>query len=93
MARFAAQNQFLNGVLHDDHRHEIKLTGTYWVRPWLSTGIRYVVHLRDAAKRLFFDPVTGTYNFYRAPVGVDPGQRTSTTRPTTARCGCRTSRT
>ncbi len=69
----AAQNQFLDGVLPDDHRHEIKLTGTYWVRPWLSTGIRYVYTSGTPTVRLFFDPVTGTYNSYRAPVGVDPG--------------------
>jgi hypothetical protein len=68
-----AQDMFLNGVLVDDHRHEIKFTGTFWVRPWLSTGIRYVYTSGTAGRRLFFDPATGNYNSYRAPVGVDPG--------------------
>jgi hypothetical protein len=68
-----AQDMFLNGVLVDDHRHEIKFTGTLWVRPWLSTGIRYVYTSGTAGRRLFFDPATGNYNSYRAPVGIDPG--------------------
>ena len=67
------QNQFLNGPLQDDHRHEIKLTGTYWVKPWLSTGVRYVYTSGTPTQRLFYDPATGTFNSYRAPVGVDPG--------------------
>jgi hypothetical protein len=67
------QNQFLDGYLQDDHRHEIKLTATYWVKPWLSTGFRYVYTSGTPALHLFFDPVTGTYNSYRSPVGVDPG--------------------
>jgi len=69
-----SQDQFLlNGFLVDDHRHEIKFTGTFWVKPWLSTGIRYVYTSGTAGRRLFFDPVTGAYNQYRAGVGVDPG--------------------
>jgi hypothetical protein len=67
------QNQFLDGYLPDDHRHEIKLTATYWVRPWFSTGFRYVYTSGTPGLHLFFDPVTGTYNSYRSPVGVDPG--------------------
>jgi hypothetical protein len=67
------QNQFLSGYLPDDHRHEIKLTATYWVRPWFSAGFRYVYTSGTPALHLFFDPVTGTYNSYRSPVGVDSG--------------------
>ena len=64
---------FLNGVLDDDHRHEIKLVADWSIQPWLSAGIRYNYYSGLPRKRLFFNNATGTYSILRAPNGVDPG--------------------
>ena len=64
---------FLNGVLDDDHRHEIKVVADWQIQPWLSAGIRYNYYSGLPRKRLFFNNVTGTYNILRAPNGIDPG--------------------
>ena len=66
---------FLNGVLDDDHRHEIKVVADWQIQPWLSAGIRYNYYSGLPRKRLFFNNVTGTYNILRAPNGIDPGAR------------------
>ncbi|HMJ54108.1 MAG TPA: carboxypeptidase-like regulatory domain-containing protein [Polyangiaceae bacterium] len=67
------QDPFLYGPLADDHRHEIKLFGTYEVAEWLSAGFRYTYYSASPTNRLFYDPVLGTYSSYRATPGVDPG--------------------
>jgi hypothetical protein len=67
------QNVFLWGPLGDDHRHEIKLSSTYQVTPWLSTGIRYRYFSGMPYNRLYRNEVTGDYDLYRARVGLNPG--------------------
>jgi hypothetical protein len=64
---------FLNGFLPDDHRHEVKLNATYRVSPWLSTGLRYSYYSGLPYSRVFRNDITGQYEDYRAPVGVNPG--------------------
>jgi hypothetical protein len=67
------QDRYLNGPLDDDHRHEIKLVADWQIQPWVSLGVRYTYYSGLPRKRLFFNGVTGTYNIYRAPPGIDPG--------------------
>ena len=64
---------YLNGVLDDDHRHEIKLVADWLIQPWLSAGIRYNYYSGLPRKRLFYNSATGTYSILRAPNGIDPG--------------------
>lgn len=69
-----SMDRFLDGPLDDDHRHEIKLTGTYQWTPWLSTGVRYLYISGTPGQRLFYNAASGTYQTYRAGSGIDPGQ-------------------
>ncbi len=69
----AQDRLFLNGVLDDDHRHEIKLVADWSIQPWLSAGVRYTYYSGLPRKRLFFNNVTNSYNLFRAPNGIDPG--------------------
>ena len=69
----AQDRLYLNGPLDDDHRHEIKLVSYWQMRPYLSLGVRYTYFSGLPRKRLFFNSVTNSYNVYRAPPGVDPG--------------------
>jgi hypothetical protein len=64
---------FLESVLPDDHRHEIKLNGTYRFTRWLSTGLRYSYYSGLPYSRIYRNEVTGNYETYRAPVGINPG--------------------
>ena len=64
---------FLYGQLPDDHRHEVKLNATYRFTPWLSTGIRYSYYSGLPYSRLYKNDVTGSYEDYRARIGLDPG--------------------
>ncbi len=68
-----SMDRFLDGPLDDDHRHEIKLTGTYQWTPWLSTGFRYLYISGTPAQRLYYNAALGTYQTYRAGSGIDPG--------------------
>jgi hypothetical protein len=68
-----SQDQYLYGPLDDDHRHEIKLTSSWDITPWLNTGVRYTYYSGTPRKRLFYNTVTGGYNLYRARPGMDPG--------------------
>ena len=64
---------FLWGPLSDDHRHELKMSFTYQITSWLSTGIRYRYNSGTPYNRLFRNDVTGNYEDYRARVGINPG--------------------
>ncbi len=67
------QDLFLEGSLPDDHRHEIKLNGTYRVTRWLSTGLRYSYYSGLPYNRFYRNDITGGYDNLRAPVGITPG--------------------
>ena len=67
------RNLFLDGPLPDDHRHEIKLTVSYRVTPWMSASMRYGYYSGLPYSRLFRNDTTGQFESYRARVGVDPG--------------------
>ena len=69
----APQDVFLWGPLSDDHRHEIKMSTTYQVTPWLSTGLRYRYYSGTPYNHLYRNETTGNYNLYRARVGINPG--------------------
>jgi hypothetical protein len=68
-----ARDVFLQGYLPDDHRHEIKMTLSYQATPWLSFGGRIKYLSGQPYSRLFFNPVTSTWDLYRAPLGINPG--------------------
>lgn len=74
-----AMDQYLDGPLADDHRHEIKLSGVYNWTPWLSTGVRYVYTSGTPASHLYYNAGTGSYQTYRAQVGIDPGRDVNNT--------------
>jgi hypothetical protein len=67
------QDPYLYGPLADDHRHEIKLFGTYDFTQWLTAGFRYTYYSASPTNRLFYDPVLNSYTSYRSTPGVDPG--------------------
>jgi hypothetical protein len=69
----APQDVFLWGPLSDDHRHEIKLSSTFQVTPYLSTGFRYRYFSGTPYNRFYRNEVTNSFELYRARVGVNPG--------------------
>jgi hypothetical protein len=64
---------YLYGPLSDDHRHEVKWSATFQLTPWLSTGLRYRYNSGTPYNRLYYNPVTNSYDVYRARVGVNAG--------------------
>jgi len=64
---------FLDGVLGDDHRHELKTNLSYQVTRWLSTTVRYSYYSGLPYSRLFRNEVTGSFEDYRARQGINPG--------------------
>jgi hypothetical protein len=68
-----AQDVYLYGYLPDDHRHEIKALAQYSMLSWLTTGIRYDYHSGFPYNRLFRNAITGNFEDYRAPLGINPG--------------------
>ena len=69
----APQNVFLWGPLSDDHRHEVKLSATYQMTPYLSMGLRYRYFSGTPYNRLYRNETTGNFDLYRARVGINPG--------------------
>ncbi len=69
----APRDVYLWGSLPDDHRHEIKFTGQYAFTIWLSTGVRYTYFSGLPYDRLFRNGQTGSFEDYRAGIGIDPG--------------------
>src|SRR5215471_5483331 len=67
-----AMDRYLDGPLNDDHRHEIKITSSYRVAPWLSTGIEYTYLSGFPSRRLFFNEGTGGYDTWYAKNGTNP---------------------
>jgi hypothetical protein len=64
---------FLEGYLPDDHRHEVKWTLSWQATPWLSFGGRYKYLSGQPYSRLFYNPVSNSWELYKARVGVNPG--------------------
>ena len=69
----APQDIYLWGPLSDDHRHEMKVSATYQITPWLSTGLRYRYNSGTPYNRLFRNDVTGAWDGYRATTGTNAG--------------------
>jgi hypothetical protein len=68
-----ARDLFLDGYLPDDSRHNIRATTTYQWTPWLSTGFLYDYRSGRPYHRRYRNPVTGGFEDFRAPVGINPG--------------------
>jgi hypothetical protein len=69
----APRDVYLDGYLSDDSRHNIRASATYqWTR-WLTTGVIYDYRSGRPYDRRFYNAVTGGYDDYRAPVGINPG--------------------
>jgi hypothetical protein len=64
---------YLSGFLPDDHRHEVKANLQLVATNWLSFGVRYSFLSGFPYNRLFRNDETGSYENYRAQVGVNPG--------------------
>jgi len=67
------RNQFLDGPLADDHRHEIHLTLSYEATRWLSFGARYLYYSGLMYNRLFRNDETTAFENLRARTGLNPG--------------------
>ena len=64
---------FLDGYLPDDRRHDVKASMSWAVTKWLSLGARYQFGSGFPRARLFRNATTGSFEDYRAPLGIDPG--------------------
>jgi hypothetical protein len=69
----APRDAFLDGPLADDHRHELHMTMSVQVTPWLTTGVRYLYYSGLPYNRFFRNDVTGAFENLRAQTGVNPG--------------------
>jgi hypothetical protein len=67
------RDQFTDGYLPDDHRHEVKVSVSYQATPWLSFGSRTTYTSGQIYNRFFRNDETGTFDSLRGPVGVNPG--------------------
>jgi hypothetical protein len=66
------RDQFTEGYLSDDHRHEVKVSVSYQATQWLSFGSRTTYTSGQPYNRFFRNDETGTFDSLRAPVGVNP---------------------
>jgi hypothetical protein len=69
----ARDASYLYGPLGDDHRHEVKLNGSFHVNRWLSVSARYAYTSGQPYSRFFLNPVTGNYENLAARVGYNSG--------------------
>jgi hypothetical protein len=67
------RDHFLYGSLPDDHRHEVKLSMSFRAWSWLGLSTRYTFTSGLPYSRLFRNDVTGNYENYGAPIGIDSG--------------------
>jgi hypothetical protein len=67
------RDPYLYGPLDDDHTHDIKASLQYSATKWLSFGARYNYQSGFPYSRVFRNEVTGSYEDYRAQVGINPG--------------------
>jgi len=63
---------YLDGVLPDDHRHEIKVNLMVHVTPWLNLSSRFLYNSGLPYNRYFQNSVTGKYENLDARIGVNP---------------------
>jgi hypothetical protein len=61
-----ARDAFLNGYLPDDHRHELKLTMSWEVTPWLTMGTRTTYMSGMPYDSLYRNDETASYDQLRA---------------------------
>jgi hypothetical protein len=64
---------YLDGYLPDDHRHEVKANVQFLLTNWLSMGVRYSYMSGFPYSRLFRNDESGSFEYYRAQIGVNPG--------------------
>jgi hypothetical protein len=64
---------YLDGMLPDDHPHEIKIILSYQATPWLSFGTRTTYMSGMPYERLFRNDETAAFDQYRARRGTNPG--------------------
>jgi hypothetical protein len=67
------RDQFLNGPLGDDHRHEVKVNAAYRFTPWLGTTVRYSYYSGLPYNRLFWNAQTQKFEDYRSRTGTTAG--------------------
>ena len=64
---------YLWGYLRDDRRHDVRGSATYQATRWLALGTTYSFSSGSPYSRVFRNQVTGRFEDYRAPVGINPG--------------------
>jgi hypothetical protein len=64
---------YLDGVLGDDHRHEVKTNLTYQASRWLSLSLRFAYTSGMPYTRYFRNDLTGKYENLNAQAGMNPG--------------------
>jgi hypothetical protein len=64
---------YLNGVLSDDHRHEIKSNFSMHLNAWLSFSMRFVYNSGLPYSRFFRNNITGKFEDLNARQGYNPG--------------------
>ena len=69
----AARDPYLWGYMPQDRRHEIRTSATYQFNQWVSAGVNYNYYSGSPYSRKFLTTETGTFDSYRAPVGINPG--------------------
>jgi hypothetical protein len=68
-----ARDQFLQGPLGDDHRHEVKINLGYRFAPWLASTVRYNYNSGTPYSRFYYNPATNSWDDLRGQVGTNPG--------------------
>jgi hypothetical protein len=66
------QKRFYDGFLPGDIRHSLKLFGSYTFRDRLSVGLNVAYLTGVPLTKTYSD--AGVFNFYRSPLGTEPGQ-------------------
>jgi hypothetical protein len=67
------RNNYLYGPSPYDRQHEVRASAAYQFTPWLSTGVVYNYYSGSPYSRKYWNAQTGSFNLYRARVGMDPG--------------------
>ena len=65
--------EYVEGPEPDDRRHALKAAAAWAASRWLSFGFRYQYGSGLPVNRSYRNPVTGSYENYRAVRGVNPG--------------------
>ena len=73
LGAIAPRDVYLDGVLPDDHRHEIKLNVMVRVTPWLNLSGRFLYYSGTPYSHYYFNSLTGKYESLDSAVGLNPG--------------------